>query len=71
MNEIGSQEIGADEENGCLRPFESLFDLFIPIVPHFDVGVIPPIDSALSFERLEMDLEALDPLLVLVAIADK
>ena len=71
IDEVGGEEVGADQEHRGLRRIESGADFLLPVVAGPDVGVVPAIQAARTDQRLQMPFQPFQPLLVGVAVADE
>ena len=71
INEIRGNEIGTDEAYGNLCDRECAVDLFFPIRSGRDPRVVPGNDGHFPQVRFQVELEGVQPFLVLVAIANK
>ena len=71
VNEVGGKKIGTDEQDRDFGRGECSRDACTPVVAGLDVGIVPKLDEACTFEGFQMDLQTLQVLSVFMAIADK
>src|SRR5262249_32107588 len=70
-DEVGGEEVLADEKDGHSRLVDGLQDLSPPVIAGLDLVVDPPDRDAALFQLLEVHAGAVEPLNIGVAITDE